>query len=35
MASHLLLNSMAKKHKHQMEAAAQKLENLLTLRPKG
>lgn len=35
MASHLLLNSMAKNHKHQMEAAAQKLENLLTLRPKG
>jgi biopolymer transport protein ExbB/TolQ len=35
MASHLLLNSMAKKHKHQMEAAAQNLENLLTLRPKG
>ena len=35
MASPLLLNSMAKNHKHQMEAAAQKLENLLTLRPKG
>lgn len=35
MASHLLLNSMAQKHKHQMEASAQKLQNLLTLRPKG
>ncbi len=35
MAAHLLLNSMAQKHKHAMEKAAQKLENLLTIRRQG
>ncbi|MEM7606927.1 MAG: MotA/TolQ/ExbB proton channel family protein, partial [Myxococcota bacterium] len=34
MAAHLVLNGMAKKHKMDMEKAAQRLENLLVLRNK-
>ena len=35
MTGHLILHGMAKKQKTEMEKAATKLENLLTLRPKG
>ncbi|MEM1417705.1 MAG: MotA/TolQ/ExbB proton channel family protein [Myxococcota bacterium] len=35
MSFHLVLSSMAKKQKEEVEKAVQKLENLLTLRPKG
>lgn len=35
MFFHLILHSMAKKQKHEMEKAAQKLENLLVLRRQG
>lgn len=35
MSAHLLLHSMAHKQKHELEKAAQKLENLLTLRRQG
>jgi len=35
MTAHLILHGMAKKQKTEMEKAATKLENLLTLRPKG
>ncbi|MEO0322191.1 MAG: MotA/TolQ/ExbB proton channel family protein [Myxococcota bacterium] len=35
MSFHLVLSSMAKKQKQEVEMAVQKLENLLTLRPKG
>jgi len=35
MTGHLILSGMAKKQKTEMEKAATKLENLLTLRPKG
>ncbi len=35
MAAHLVLHSMAKKQKTEMERAATRLENLLTLRQKG
>ncbi|MBX3251603.1 MAG: MotA/TolQ/ExbB proton channel family protein [Myxococcales bacterium] len=35
MFAHLFLNSMVKKNKIELEKSVQKLENLLTLRPKG
>lgn len=35
MSAHLVLHGMASKQKTEMEKAATKLENLLTLRPKG
>lgn len=35
MTAHLILHGMAKKQKTEMEKAATRLENLLTLRPKG
>ncbi len=34
MTAHLVIHGMAKKQKHELEKAAMKLENLLTLRPR-